>query len=88
MEYFVGKRIITCPSKQTLKWGGLPNWGPSSYYCAATPMVGWVPSLSVGLSSTPSLTSLTTHIGVRKEGLKKGSWGDVLDALNLQYKQK
>jgi hypothetical protein len=51
-------------------------------------MVGWVTSLSVGLDSTPSLTSLTTHTSVRKEGLKKETWRDVLDALNLQNKQK
>jgi hypothetical protein len=88
MEYFVERRILTCPSKQTLKWGGLPNWGPSSYYHVMTLMVGWVTNLSVGLSSTPNLTSLMTHISVRKEGLRKWTWGDVLDALNLQYIQK
>jgi hypothetical protein len=88
MEYFVERRILTCLSKQTFKWGGSPNWGPSSYYRVATLMVGWDTNMSVELGSTPNLTSFMTHISVRKEGLRKRTWKNVLDALNLQYKQK
>jgi hypothetical protein len=51
-------------------------------------MTNWVMNLSVAWGSTPSLTSLTTRIGARSKGLRKGAQGDVLNTLSLQNRQK
>lgn len=51
-------------------------------------MMNWVTNISVGLDSTPSLTSLTTCIGARSKGLRKGAQGDVFNTLSFRNRQK
>jgi hypothetical protein len=65
------KRVVylrggTCPSRWTLKCGGLPSQGPSSNHRGAAFTTAWIMSLNVGLGSTPSLTDSQSCIGVNK----------------------
>jgi hypothetical protein len=46
---------VTCLSRQTLKCGDLPSWGPSPGHHGVALAVAWVTRLSVGLGLTPDL---------------------------------
>jgi hypothetical protein len=48
--------IVACPPKWTLKCRDLFSWDPSLDHCGAAPMMSWIVSLSVGLSSILGLT--------------------------------